>query len=288
MASPFLYGFHGKEALLGTRRVLSPTAIGSTIPEGAQTHVSIVVDSYGEERREPSGAYVVTHGVRDHLVVPLEHLEDILSRLFPYFTSAEATEAIGPYALVEAKRPPVEGHALECGEMRLPLKGPLRITARGTDRLVLEDFNIELPIGSSNQHIAKAAIHAYLVLESKAARGLLTNEEMARWKRICNVVNREAAFRLRSASKPKRILGEVIKEETGRRAVRLVSGLELPLTDSALATMDFLDPGEWFEADVFQDSEGAIVGLKNIDLRPDYHIATAQEIERFFAGKPTD
>ena len=46
--------------------------------------------------------------------------------------------------------------------------------------------------------------------------------------------------------------------------------------------VDFLDVGEWFEADVFTDPEGTVTQVSNVDRRPDYRLASCEQIDEFF------
>jgi hypothetical protein len=55
----------------------------------------------------------------------------------------------------------------------------------------------------------------------------------------------------------------------------------VPLSAKAVSAIDILDVGEWFEADVLQDPEGAIVDLRNIDIREDYRLASDGELRDF-------
>jgi len=247
--------------------------------------LEIIIDEYTEYRRyEPTGTYVTRSGREHRLFLDTEEFKD----LFPSVYAAIGT--IGSHLPSQYVGTSLPGSRedlpllsgglrswLQCGATSLPLKVPCNIK----DPSFGELFGISPAPNWTENEVQREAIRQYIALEAKAAKGTLSDQEIVTWQKICGIVDRKKMISLREIAKPRRSLGQIIMDSEGRRTVKWASGLVVPLSAKAVSAIDILDVGEWFEADVLQDPEGAIVDLRNIDIREDYRLASDGELRDF-------
>lgn len=223
-----------------------------------------------KERLEVIAKWIVLHDAHhlseeDALASKLESLKDLFG---------------GRDARVQEITPRGKGAICEvsCGNVSLPL-----LHASHDVRVLLrESFDLNLPDDAPEEAWEKAAVRGYLFLEKKAATGTLTEPEFATWRKISVVVDREKLISRLEKQSPIRAIGQLLKDENGRQTVCWCSDLVLPLSPRALVSLEILEEGEWFEADVYKNAEGCITALENVDIRPDYRLGTEEEIRDFF------
>jgi len=262
-----------------------PSSAGKDEPGPREQGIDLVVEfeKYVEYHVEPSGAYVMREGSKHRFFARQEQIQDIVKAL-PQYTAQKREPPAFPldrfdWEADRERRP--HGLALKCGDLMVPLQRPLQLARRADGALVAADFDLVFPHGETQEAVHRRAIRRYREYEAKAARAALTSEEMAVWKRICSVVDRRREVELREQAKPRRALRQVLEDANGTRTVKWSSGLVLPLSQRAVAAIMVLDSGEWFEADVVQDVDGNVASLRNIDVRPDYRVATEDEIREY-------
>lgn len=145
----------------------------------------------------------------------------------------------------------------------------------------MPQFDIVLQGDSRQETAARAAIRKFRDYEGRAARALLSGSDFDLWKRMCETVDRVATIRRREARVFVRTLGQVLTKGDATR-VRWSSGEKVKLKPEAALSLEILNEGEWFEANVRNDEDGAVAELTNVDPRPDYRPPTDEEIDRFF------
>jgi len=175
---------------------------------------------------------------------------------------------------------PLEYTQIECGYVVLPLRAP----CANLGALLREQFDIPVDAKESPGDMCRAAVRRFLALEHKAAIGAMSEDEMATWKKICVVVDREEVHHRRKARTPLKRFGEVCVDDEGKRTIKWSSGSIYPLSLQALSAIEFLDVGEWFEADVYENADGSVLELRNLHPRPDYRLGTDEEVADFFSG----
>jgi hypothetical protein len=175
--------------------------------------------------------------------------------------------------------------ALRCGSTVLPLKHMPEIYLISDGRYMLKEFDLEFSYKDSVEGVVTKAVRRYLLLEHKATRDTLSDAEFRVWQSVCQLVDRKRIAENRLAQRPRRAIGQVIRERSGYHGVEWSSGLRLPLSQKARDSTRFLEFGEWFEADIIPDADGSISDLCNVDPRPDYREGTDEDIEKLFTTR---
>ena len=213
------------------------------------------------------------------LMRPPQALFDVQAGKQPGNLLLENRGASEPRALLGYPR-----QELVCGDNVLVLKQALEVEQRAGGGVYLPQFDIALVGDDKQETIARAAIRKFRDYEGRAARALLSGSDFELWKRMCETVDRAATVRRREARIFVRTLGQVLSKG-GAVKVRWSSGQEVRLKPEVARSLEIQNEGEWFEANVLNDEEGAVAELTNVDPRPDYRAPTDQDIDRFFGIK---
>ncbi len=109
-------------------------------------------------------------------------------------------------------------------------------------------------------------VRLFLILNVKAAHDALNNNERKKWEKLVDLVDVDAfdeQFRT-----PPRVAAQLLQEDGGRRFVRFSTGEEPDVSPHAMSRLVFLDPEEWFEADMVYSDNGSVVLFERVLPRP--------------------
>ncbi|MBI1969723.1 hypothetical protein HYS48_03425 [Candidatus Woesearchaeota archaeon] len=144
-----------------------------------------------------------------------------------------------------------ESFILTGGEGYLLLRKHL-VVVREEERVYVAGFDLAFPTQCTAQEIKQGLTEAYRELEKRAARGILSEPEMERWKRICEYVDREAMLQLQMRKSPDRDIFELV-ESAGEKRIR--AGLcEYAIPPHLREVFRSLQPG-FYDADIITAEE---------------------------------